>query len=252
MNDVLIKIESPITKAALSSTGWNLPEQLSEQDWASAGAFLVHVDQARQWWLGDWWNACKWGDGRQACESTGIDLGTAQNCGRVAKVFKSSRRREYLRFSHHVEVCPITEETLQDKLLDWAVETSATVKALREKVQAYLAMKDWNETEKQRRFDVESGVTVVANMSKDANLINWAKTEGLFVQIDRATAWGNPFEIPGDGDRDAVCDSYEVYYGLKKSLHKKIKTLKGKVLGCHCYPERCHGDFLSSLTVKGE
>ena len=87
----------------------------SEQDWASAGAFLVQVDQARQWWLGDWWNACKWGDGRQACENMGISLDTAQACGLVSRTIKSCRRRQDLRFSHHKELRPITEETLQDK-----------------------------------------------------------------------------------------------------------------------------------------
>lgn len=105
----------------------------------------------------------------------------------------------------------------------------------------------WTDTEKQRRFDAESGMTVVANMSKDIRLIQWAQSNKLFFRIDRATTWGNPFEIPKDGNRDEVCDSYEVYYGLKKSFHKKIKNLRGKVLGCHCYPEKCHGDLLAFL-----
>ena len=26
-----------------------------------------------------------------------------------------------------------------------------------------------------------------------------------------------------------------------------IKDLKGKVLGCHCHPLRCHGDYLKKL-----
>jgi hypothetical protein len=93
---------------------------LTEIDWSSAGSFLVQVDQARQWWLGDWWNACQWGDGRQACEDMGINYQTAQDCGWVAKAFKFSRRKENLRFSHHKEVCPIPEESLQDKLLTGA------------------------------------------------------------------------------------------------------------------------------------
>jgi hypothetical protein len=84
-------------------------------------------------------------------------------------------------------------------------------------------------------------------MKTDVNLIAWAKSKGLFVLIDRKTIWGNPFAIPGDGDRKTVCESYEAYFGLKKSFHSKVKLLAGKVLGCHCYPERCHGDFLARL-----
>jgi hypothetical protein len=245
--ELMVKIESPIAKSDLSSTGWNLPENLSEADWKQAGAFLVQVDQARQWWLGDWWNSCKWGEGQSACVEIGVDYQTARNCGTVAGVFELSRRRDKLSFSHHAETCAIEDPAMQDKLLDWCLsgEKRKTVRELREKVQAFLAMKDWHESEKSRRFDAESGISVVANFQKDANLINWAKTEGLFVAIDRSTAWGNPFEIPGDGDRKTVCESYEVYFHLKKSLHKKLNTLKGKVLGCHCYPEKCHGDYLS-------
>ena len=243
----LMKIETPQLKTTLSAIGWNLPANMTEEDWKNAGSFLVQVDQARQWWLGDWWNGCSWGEGQSACAEIGVDYQTAQNCGQVAKKFQISRRREKLSFSHHAEVCPIDDPAMQDKLLDWCLSgpKRKTVRELREKVQAFLAMKDWHETEKSRRFDVESGITVVANFQNDPNLINWAKTEGLFVAIDRSTPWGNPFEIPGDGDRDEVCESYVVYFGLKKSLHGKMGSLKGKVLGCHCYPSRCHGNFLA-------
>jgi len=243
----LIKIESPQISTELMSTGWNLPTNMTEEDWKKAGSFLVQVDQARQWWLGDWWNSCKWGEGQEACADIGVDYQTARDCGFVATSFELSRRRDKLTFSHHREVCPIDDPAMQDKLLDWCLsgEKRKTVRELRDKVQAFLAMKDWHETEKSRRFDVESGITVVANLQKDINLINWAKTEGLFVAIDRSSPWGNPFEIPGDGDREQVCNSYEIYFGLKKSLHNKLGSLKGKVLGCHCYPEQCHGDFLS-------
>jgi hypothetical protein len=120
---------------------------------------LVQVDQARQWWLGDWWNACQWGDGKEACEHIGVDYTTAADCGAVARMFEFARRRVKLTFSHHAEVCPIDDPSMQDKLLDWCLdgERRRTVKELRQKVQAYLAMKDWGESEKSRRFDVESG-----------------------------------------------------------------------------------------------
>ena len=71
-----------------------------------------------------------------------------------------------LSFSHHYEVRPIEDESMQDKLLDWAESENATVKALRSKVQAYMAMADWNETEKERRFDVESGLTHACGLLK--------------------------------------------------------------------------------------
>ncbi len=254
MNDILTVKAGDLSIAAdLTATGWNLPENLTEREWKNAGCLLVTIDQARQWWLGDWSNACKWGDGKSACENIGVDYQTTKDCGMVAKAFQFSRRRENLTFSHHREVCPIDDPVMQDKFLDWCLEGEkrATVRELREKVQAYLKMSHWSDSEKSRRFDVESGIAVVANIAKDLNLINWAKLEGLFAAVDRSTQWGNPFEMPGDGDRETVCESYKVYFGLKKSLHQRLKVLEGKVLGCHCYPEMCHGDYLAEIANKG-
>jgi hypothetical protein len=107
---------------------------------------------------------------------------------------------------------------------------------------------EWSQSELQRKAAVEAGGTVVANMhqNSDRALLHWAKTTGRFARIDRNSDWGNPFEMPADGDRDTVCDSYEIFFPRKFSLHNRIEELRGKVLGCWCYPQRCHGDFLAS------
>jgi hypothetical protein len=82
-------------------------------------------------------------------------------------------------------------------------------------------------------------------------LIQWAKQKGIFVKVDRDTDWGNPFLLTDDGTRDEVCDHYTQYLEWKPSLRKKIpEVLKGKVLGCWCYPNRCHGQHLASLADK--
>lgn len=107
---------------------------------------------------------------------------------------------------------------------------------------------EWSQSELERKAVVEAGGTVVANMHQDSDraLLHWAKTTGRFARIDRNSDWGNPFEMPADGDRDTVCDSYEIFFARKFSLHSRITELEGKVLGCWCYPQRCHGDFLAS------
>jgi hypothetical protein len=91
------------------------------------------------------------------------------------------------------------------------------------------------------------GETVTINMNKHLHILNWANSKGLYERVDRFTEWGNPFELGKDGNRDEVCDAYELhYFPYKKSLHHKIDNLKGKVLGCHRHPQRCHGHFLSN------
>jgi len=116
---------------------------------------------------------------------------------------------------------------------------------------------DWRKDERDRQADVQSGLTVVANASADKNLIAWAERERLAVRIDRSTRYGNPFVLGEDGDRDDVCDAYERHYlPHKPSIAERIEAgeLTGKVLVCHCYPQRCHGDCLAaeanSVSVK--
>jgi hypothetical protein len=106
---------------------------------------------------------------------------------------------------------------------------------------------DWRADERERQSLCKGGQAVVANASKDQNLIRWAEGEGKAVRIDRGTKYGNPFLLDSDGDRDQVCNCYESHYlPHKPSIAKDIGKLKGKVLVCHCYPLRCHGDTLAT------
>jgi hypothetical protein len=103
----------------------------------------------------------------------------------------------------------------------------------------------WSDDEKERKSQVESGAAVIANQQRDKNLIQWAERNGKAVRVDRGSAFGNPFILGADGDRDAVCDAYANHYvPFKPSILKLIPSLKGKVLICHCYPERCHAQTL--------
>ena len=94
---------------------------------------------------------------------------------------------------------------------------------------------------------MKKGETVVLNMNNNFHAMKWAKDNNRYQQIDRWSDWGNPFIISGDGDRDTVCESFKIYFNLKLELKSKVKQLKGKALGCHCYPLRCHGEHLKQL-----
>lgn len=65
------------------------------------------------------------------------------------------------------------------------------------------------------------------------------------VYIGRGSKWGNPFKIGIDGDREQVIEKYRTY--LKQDINLIAvakKELEGKTLGCHCYPQACHGNVL--------
>jgi len=251
----------------LTKTAWELPATMAEGDWKAAGHALSQVEGAMNWWLGDWWRfgEHKYGDRKSLVESdewSGPAYQTCKDAAYVCGVFEKSRRRDLLSFISHREVAslPIAE---CDQLLDWCEDEfnktgrAPTIKVLRERVKqvkAWLAQ-GWTQSQLERRKLLESGLAVVASKRSgedgkliDAALIAWADQQGLMVPIDRNTDWGNPFEMPADGDRDTVCNNYaEHYLPFKPSLLKKLKTLKGKVLVCWCSPERCHGDHLAHL-----
>ncbi len=105
-------------------------------------------------------------------------------------------------------------------------------------------------SEKSRKKQVLSGETVVAHLRTDWRLIRWAKENRLFARIDRKTPWGNIFVLEEDGDRDAVCDKYRDYIVNQPDLIEQLASLRGKVLGCHCFPKRCHGNELVALLAE--
>jgi hypothetical protein len=112
---------------------------------------------------------------------------------------------------------------------------------------------EWTPDQLDRKARAEAGECVVANMhdNTDAALIAWAEANDRFVRIDRKTEWGNPFEMPGDGDRAEVCGKFQrFYFPQKDSLLTKTEGLSGKVLGCWCHPEQCHGHIIAAAVNR--
>lgn len=71
------------------------------------------------------------------------------------------------------------------------------------------------------------------------------KKEKHDVYIGRPTKWGNPYTIGKDGTREEVIIKYAEYLERHPELLDAAKKeLKGKILGCWCAPNPCHGDIL--------
>lgn len=99
----------------------------------------------------------------------------------------------------------------------------------------------------ERIAKLENGETIILNMNRDHHVLKYAMDKALYVRCDRFSDWGNPFIMGVDGDRDEVCNLFdENYLPFKRGLLAKIGDLKGKALGCHCYPERCHCETLKA------
>lgn len=100
---------------------------------------------------------------------------------------------------------------------------------------------------------LEKGETVILNMNTDLHLLKYATDKGIYVRCDRFSEFGNPFILDIDGNRDEVCEYFKNnYLPFKKGIISKIYTLKGKALGCHCYPQKCHCETLKNLADETE
>jgi len=78
------------------------------------------------------------------------------------------------------------------------------------------------------------------------------KVEPYEVYIGRPSKWGNPFEIGKHGNRIEVIEAYRQWIanGDGQHLLRDLHELKGKVLGCWCKPQPCHGEVLMDLIAK--
>jgi hypothetical protein len=109
---------------------------------------------------------------------------------------------------------------------------------------------EWDRDQLDRKARAEAGETVVANMRKGADeaLMAWAETVGLFVRIDRRTEWGNPWQIGVHGDRPTVIERFRAE--TLPGLGPWLPTLRGRVLGCWCHPESCHGHLIAEVVNR--
>lgn len=70
------------------------------------------------------------------------------------------------------------------------------------------------------------------------------------VYIGRPSKWGNPFKVGEDGTREEVIEKYKQWVQGQPELMASLGELRGKTLGCYCWPHACHGDVLVEL-VEG-
>jgi len=84
-------------------------------------------------------------------------------------------------------------------------------------------------------------------------LINMRVSKEFDVRIDRRSCvdgicLGNPFFMENEAERDAVCEEFAKFFSDRIERDPKYRaatlSLKGKVLGCWCFPKRCHGDTI--------
>ncbi len=82
--------------------------------------------------------------------------------------------------------------------------------------------------------------------------------ESYDVYIGRPSKWGNPYtHIDKDTlaefiveSREEAIKKYKEYILNKPELLSCLDELEGKILGCWCKPQSCHGDVLLELLTN--
>ena len=68
------------------------------------------------------------------------------------------------------------------------------------------------------------------------------------VYVGRGSAFGNPFQIPRDGDREEVIEKFRLWLKTQPKLIERVKLeLRGRDLVCYCSPQACHGNILMAI-----
>lgn len=108
----------------------------------------------------------------------------------------------------------------------------------------------------------ELGAHLFSCWFNNINYVAHNKKEKFDIYIGRPSGFGNPFTISNNRTRlgvvqryyDWVMDEKLIYLidekGNKYSnfwVRENLHTLKGKILGCWCAPQLCHGHVLAEL-----
>lgn len=121
----------------ITETGLVVRDGWTPELWEAAGHEIARYQKGLMWLIGDWLNAgdregyVERGKLDQACERFGIAYDTAKQATRVAAAFERCSRLHHLDFGHHQTVANHPQAV---ELLEWAAESGATVKQLRERV----------------------------------------------------------------------------------------------------------------------
>lgn len=88
------------------------------------------------------------------------------------------------------------------------------------------------------------------------DLSHWLKSSSNHMYIGRSmvqyvegavgSKWANPFKVDKCGRQGAI-EQYEEYVRSTPHLYDNIEELEGKILGCWCHPDPCHGDVLVKI-----
>ncbi|MEX0598146.1 MAG: DUF4326 domain-containing protein, partial [Candidatus Paceibacterota bacterium] len=71
----------------------------------------------------------------------------------------------------------------------------------------------------------------------------------FYVKGATQTKWANTYSVK-KYRRDECLRLYKEYIKTRPDLINNISELRGKILGCWCHPDKCHGDILAEILTE--
>jgi hypothetical protein len=142
------------------------------QELSQSDRTLTQSSRSMQWWIADWWCYGKhnYGERKAKLEAKklfGRKFQTLANYGSCARNVETSRRREDLSVSHHMEVTKLKPEE-QTRWLATAAQEGLSVSALRQKI----SDAEWVEpTDEQERQRFLAGLITPAKIDDEYTLV---------------------------------------------------------------------------------
>ncbi len=97
---------------------------------------------------------------------------------------------------------------------------------------------------------ISTPITKVINIKIETDYENQRDSQ-YYQYIGRGSYWGNPYSMYENGDsREDVIRKYKYDFDFNKFINKdksQVYKLHGKILGCFCKPDACHGDILADF-----
>ena len=122
-------------QAELTETSLSIPDDIEDTTYTKIGQELARMEEACQWWIGDWLIAGhKWDrseSGReQRCERAGISYAAARDYAWVCETIPNAVRTARVTFRHHRLVAALDDQGIRDHWLHQALSRGWTTREL--------------------------------------------------------------------------------------------------------------------------
>lgn len=122
-----------IGKFRITTTGLDIPDDTSEDEYADLGKYLLSLQGAVQWCIGDWiafGDNHQWGETyKRLAEEFGYEEQTLRTFAYVAR--NVLIRNQQLTFSHHRQVSGLEDQDAQAHWLEQAAKNNWTIKQMK-------------------------------------------------------------------------------------------------------------------------